>query len=590
MDALDKLAADFGITELFQQQLQKAKCAKPRAVTPFEGAMLHDHTVPDPVVDWLLKHDKIHGQDGDWLIMDCPNAGEHTTGDSSARYSPLGMGGEKWRMTRGFKCFHEHCKDVDFLGWVADQGGPSCRRYDPLPWIQDHCVYVEDGRRVCDLNALRRGGRYDLKLEEFGDRYAHIRVAMPTTRDPKRTVSCKTAFLEDTETVKCARYVVRPYVDGEVGCGEVEELNGDKVVNVYRPPVHGVARSDDLATLFTSHVRFLLPDNSDADMFLDWLAFKLQYPRRRSWGVVMVADGAFGIGRSWLGDVVRGVWGERLVKKIDINDLTGTGASAGFNDWASGGQVVVVEEAHDGGNTRQYRAYEYVKTLVDTRPVPMMINRKYGSKNEEIVYFNLLVFTNHADALCIPRDERRLAVFANPRKKREGGYYETLWSAYREDGEALFASVYTMLMARDVLAFEPATAPDTEAKRTMLAVSLGPADVLTDCVIQLCAGDLVTKDMLFDLFREAEEIEHLENTLTNNALRNVVTRLWRTMGSLRPGDKNGVRHRQNDGQKEVRALRNKEHWISVFEWLDKAARQETLREEIANSAKGIVDD
>lgn len=578
-DSLEHLARDLGV-----EIGPVAPAAVVREVKPFEGSVTGE--VDDEVVEWLSGEGLITGMDGDWLTIVCPNGEAHTTGDTTARYSPLGCGDDTYKMTRGFKCFHEHCSDIDFLGWVAGAGGPVCRRYDPLPWLQRQYVYVAERRRVCDLGALRSGSRHDLALEEFGDLHGHIRVSMPTSRDAKRTVSCKNAFLEDVNTVKAAQYVVRPYVSGEAGCGEVEVSNGGLVVNTYRPPVHDAAIASGV-DLFLDHLRYLLPIPGEYEAVLDCLAFKLQNPRRRAWGIVMVAEGAFGVGRSWFGDVLRGVWGPRLVASIDIGDLTGTGASAGFNEWASGSQLVVVSEAHDGAARRQYNAYEHIKTLVDTRVTAMQINRKYGGKGTEDVYFNLLVFTNHADALTVPPRERRLAVFDNPREEKSAEYYNTLWSAYRDNGAELFAAVHEMLMTRDVSRFNPAVAPDTEAKRTMLDMSLGPADILSRSVIERCVGELVTHDMLYDLVNEAERLERLEGTLTNNAKRGVVERLWRQLGGLCPGSHNGVRYTEGEGRFEVRALRNQKEWISVFEAADKGRKRRMLMENISKSRRGL---
>jgi hypothetical protein len=75
----------------------------------------------DDVLAWLDKRGNImepkNGQG--WLGVLCPNALEHSDGNTMGRYMPA---------TRSYTCFHEHCGDWDsrrFLNWVEQEGGPK---------------------------------------------------------------------------------------------------------------------------------------------------------------------------------------------------------------------------------------------------------------------------------------------------------------------------------------------------------------------------------------------------------------------------------------------------------------------------------
>jgi len=540
--------------------------------------------VEDPVAEWLFDNGTVVEDEDEWLIIECPNCDEHTTGDDTARYSPLGRGEGDWKYTRGFKCFHEHCKDFDLLDWVSGQGGPTARRYDPLPFIQQRYVYVRDGRRVCDLHALAAGSKYyDMALEEFGDMFASVRIHMPTTDNPKRTLAGKSAFVADEDTTKCASYETVPYAPGESGRGGVEPVGNDQlIVNTYQPPAHTAEPAG--LDVFLEHMKFLLPDGEDCMTFLDWLAYKLQNPRARSYGVVMVADDSFGIGRSWLGDVLRIVWGNSNVEFVDIGELTGHGQSAGFNEWASGRQMVVIEEAHDGSDMTHYKAYERIKTFIDPRTTHMQVNRKFGRKGMEQIWFNLLVFSNHVDAFNIPKGERRLAVFANPQEKQSESYYNRLWNVYNKQGAGLAAAIHQFLMERDVSKFNPAVPPVTESKDAMIESSVAPGTIITDAMVARAQGELVTKHMLSDLFESAERAERLENTVTNNARRRLIDKLWRTLPKLKDA-KDGFRSRAAGGNpEEIRAFRRAYHWK---EEIVSGVDPEVLKGELARTARGV---
>jgi len=81
--------------------------------------------VSDPIYDWLVREDLVHGISSDWVEVACPWADLHSEPDNNmAGYSPLDYGSEG----RGFNCFHSHGDDhglVQFLAWVERQDGPS---------------------------------------------------------------------------------------------------------------------------------------------------------------------------------------------------------------------------------------------------------------------------------------------------------------------------------------------------------------------------------------------------------------------------------------------------------------------------------
>jgi hypothetical protein len=80
----------------------------------------------DSVLDWLQEQGLLGERRSDFFDIKCPWSDQHTTGNDTAGYSPLGVGPMK--LLRGFNCFHGHCAHRtanDFLAWVQSEGGPG---------------------------------------------------------------------------------------------------------------------------------------------------------------------------------------------------------------------------------------------------------------------------------------------------------------------------------------------------------------------------------------------------------------------------------------------------------------------------------
>ena len=174
------------------------------------------------------------------------------------------------------------------------------------------------------------------------------------------------------------------------------------------------------------------------------------------------------------------------------------------------------------------------------------------------MWFNCLIFTNHADAMMIPEDDRRIAVFSNPTTKRDADYYMQLHATLDNDDEA--RRLYWWLMRRDVSKFNPAAPPMTAAKIQMIEASKSPTDEIYEHLVENMAGDLATrKQVTAHVKRTArtlgfDQIEH--------SPQNAVRRIWRQMSSLEPANRNGYRVQIDTVREEIRALRSSGVWIS----------------------------
>ena len=555
---LDDLAAKLGV------DLQSLVIKKSRSVKTIsaDGEMV-EMEVPDPLLKWLADAGHIVKDNGaDWVSVTCPWHEKHTSGESTAGYSPLGRGDDGWMETRAFKCLHEHCADKnfkDFRDWSVSHGADWTSGFDPLPWIQARYTYVVYGAEIADMHQRPNGGIWKLPLEDWSKAH-YRRIPVPGHNDP---VLIKTAFLESADTKRVDGFLYLPGKPPEA------PYRGQKYVNTYVEPTH--KKTDAEPTIFLNHVDFLCA--GEADTFLDWLAHKIQYPDKRSYACAMVADAAYGTGRSWLRACLQAVM-QGKVNTATLGQLVGKGTPGqnNYNDWLSESQFLVVEEAKDVSREDFFDLYETFKERVDTRTVPFRCNPKYGRTRDDTMYFNCLIFTNHSDAMVLPENDRRVYVIENPMKRLELSYYETLERSLDGDEPA---KIYWYLKRRDVSKFDHIYPKMTNAKQAMIEQSVSQVDEIFDMVMDTFVGDLVTRKLLQTRIKKAAR--ELDYSKVEAASGSVSGRLWKKLGTLRPEAKNGARYTIDTDQEEIRAVRNREKWLEVDERRDRDVLVEELK-------------
>lgn len=271
------------------------------------------------------------------------------------------------------------------------------------------------------------------------------------------------------------------------------------------------------------------------------------------------------------GKMLAGIWNARHVRFVDAGEITGQGGSAQYNDWMSGSQLVIVNEVTSGDDKRHHRSYEHIKTIVDTSPVEVLINEKYGAKRRETVYFNLLMFSNHIGALRVAAEDRRFMVLRNPDNARDADYYREL---ARDMDDRMYAAVYDVLMKRRV-ATDMFRAPDTDAKQDMIDATRFPGEEVTKAFEKdFDTPDLWTKSRLMDY------LERLSQDMGNGSIdMRDVNELWHRMDKVLD-TRDGLRTRANSERPiPVRCVRNVARWRMTLRNCDKDTTARLVREE-----------
>jgi hypothetical protein len=109
------------------------------------------------------------------------------------------------------------------------------------------------------------------------------------------------------------------------------------------------------------------------------------------------------------------------------------------------------------------QAFSKFSTLSHRVGLDVSRNPKYGRQYVEWNTTRWLLFSNHADAIPMPKNDRRFAVIANPVLRRSDAYYTELYA--RLDDPEFIAAVGWFLSQRDISAFNPGATPELNAAK-----------------------------------------------------------------------------------------------------------------------------
>ena len=207
---------------------------------------------------------------------------------------------------------------------------------------------------------------------------------------------------------------------------------GRAYVNTYRRtyPANCPDDADECSMSFNRHLDNLIAEPQYRRTVLDWIAYCVQNPGCKiRWSPLI--QGGEGCGKTYLSTVLSAVLGREHVTVIDGKDLF-----AGWNDWATGKQVVAVEEVRVVGHSR-HEIMNALKPLI-TNDVISIAERFRNNRNVNNIT-NYVFFTNFKDALALDDGSRRYFVLQSPLQTRQqitalGGpsYFTPLYDLVRD--------------------------------------------------------------------------------------------------------------------------------------------------------------
>jgi hypothetical protein len=367
---------------------------------------------------------------------------------------PFGGSGEGWMARQRFKCEPIDQAQVEQVKQTLEQS-----KLDRLNDFLDRYVYIVGTERFLDTQtgALLSASQFAAVNSDL------IPVGL------KGEKSAPNVFL-NAGGRRVMRQTYRP------GAGLLMSEHNEfgvsvPAVNNWRPPRFKPAPSTDAdIKVWLDHASLVLPDASEREFILDWMAIILQHPGIKI-NFAPLLIGAQGIGKdSLFVPVLRAVGGHN-VSTIDPTQL-----ESPFNGWIQR-QLIVVEEM---AATDRTWLHERMKRFLVAPPDTVPVNEK-NVKQYEIPNIQCwLMFSNHEDAVPVSDDDRRFWVYISPAKRPDPSYFAALYTFYGEpsqdgSGKTGAEKIAGWLMQRDVSKFDPKAAPPWTTSKTRVARAALPA-------------------------------------------------------------------------------------------------------------------
>lgn len=288
----------------------------------------------------------------------------------------------------------------------------------------------------------------------------------------------------------------------------VYEEGAHKYVNVYTPVVHPEGGDARVGRMFLEQ---LLPDAEERRWFTCWLAYKYRHPEVPGPAVVMVAR-QHGTGRGTMATIIEKLFGQRYVKALDFSTFAGKTYQSQYNSWGAETLVVTVDESSEAQGGSVFAAkrdtYERIKELVEPRAKLRHFVRHGLPPFTAYSYVTYFIATNHADALPLPADDRRIWVGTNG-ERRDLEFWNEVneWMEAPENIGAFAA----WLEEVDIGEYSPYLPPPmTSGKRAMIEMSASPIDHAMTEALQTLPGEVLIPEQIISAMRKVKEEWSLE--------------------------------------------------------------------------------
>lgn len=203
------------------------------------------------------------------------------------------------------------------------------------------------------------------------------------------------------------------------------------------------------------HLNYLLRRDEVAHI-LDWLAFAIQNPGKRVNHVIVII-GHQGTGKTMLFNLIKQLFGPSN-SRAPGNDIF----SDKYTHWAKNTNFLLINELKQEG----VNFYNFIKPFITDNDIEIreMYHQSFRIDN----HMNIMAFSNIAEPLRIPEDDRRWYIVKSLAQKKTPAYYTEL----AKNCEEKAAQVYQWLLDRDLSGFNWAgDAPMTEIKKSIIAHS-----------------------------------------------------------------------------------------------------------------------
>lgn len=375
------------------------------------------------------------------------------------------------------------------IGREGDRAPLPTQRVMTGSEMLDELVLLEEGTRVSRVS----NPRYVLAFEEFRKSTAGSVEITKNEAGRKLKMHRAQLWLEssDRKTVR-----TQTFAPGRAALC----LSPDNVPaqNLWMPRT-GAAPVNwrELSAPFFEHVAYLVPVAAERNRFLDWAAHIEQVPGELPSTHYLMVASQTGIGRNWLAYALARAFAGHTALGFDLS----AALKSGFNGSLSMKLLAVVDELHEGGPGGAHTpAAEKLKSMLTE--ATRLINPKHGRQHTEFNCSRFLMFSNHAAALPLADNDRRVIVIENPSERRNEAYFRGLYALL--DDPSLGPALAEALKQRDIGAFNPgAPAPMTEAKARTIRAGRSEVEQAVRDVAAEWASDCITSSRLTHVVGQA---------------------------------------------------------------------------------------
>lgn len=359
------------------------------------------------------------------------------------------------------------CKSVHQRKEIAQPGELEGRTFlngsDQLEYFKG-CVYVRDAHRVFVPDGSL------LKPEQFKVGYGGKTFVMDEDGS-KVSRNAWEAFTESRvfRPAQVHRTMFRP----DMQPGEIFEYEGVPMVNSYVPaPIQTTA--GDVGP-WLRHLEKILPDAEDRQIVLSYMAACVQHQGIKFQWTILV-QGVEGNGKTLLSTSVAHAIGVRHVHSPRASEI-----SAKFNSWIKDKTFVYVEDVYYPESRSEI--LEALKPIITNNWQP--VEMKGVDQTLEYVVANMILNSNHKDAVRKTHNDRRFAVFYTAQQEYEhlardgmdGDYFPNLYRWLKEGGTAAVSGYLKRYQIPDK--YNPALvprAPKTSSHDEAIEQSLGSVE------------------------------------------------------------------------------------------------------------------
>lgn len=306
---------------------------------------------------------------------------------------------------------------------------------DVLNRYLERYIYIIQGDQVCDTRVVSHLSFF--KFHEFQRSTSNEVIIKKDNNGRIRRTAYSDIWIKHERRKTAIQKMYFP--------GKQKLFFYDNVMNVntYSSPKFEKTTIFNNMDVFYDHIRYLFEDEKDGLWFFKWIAFNIQHPELRSKVTPLHISAYHGTGRGWLVELLEQLLGESNCTRTKMKHLC---AERGFHDYLSNSTLCVIDEVRD--SDKKFEVNDAIRDILTENRLE--INQKYGTKKTQRVFTNMLFFSNHADAMVIKQEDRRINVFFSPNRPREPSYYDRLYGWLDTDGPT---QLYNILLNIDLSNF-----------------------------------------------------------------------------------------------------------------------------------------